>query len=398
MPKLKLTTRTIEKLRAPDPSGQQQLYWDDTLRGFGVCVSGTTNSRNFIVQRDVNGHSRRVTVGACNVLSLEQARRQAESILADFYKGIDPKTPTSSRLTLRAALANYLTTNRRLRPKSREDYQRNITLYLTAWLDKPLAAITPAMVVERHAKIAAAVAAKGRYSGESTANGVMRTLRSIWFHAAESDPSLPTNPVGRSMRRAWYPVPRRERHVPASQFGAFLRAVRALPNPIHRDYIELLVLSGLRKNEAASLEWQNVDLQARVIRIPAVRTKSGKKLDLPMNDLVYDLFSRRAALGREQYVFPSRTGHVVEPKASLQMIAKTCGVAVSCHDLRRTFASIAESSDISYLSLKALLNHSVGNSDVTSNYVQMNTERLREAAQRVGARMKALLNGNNTYR
>jgi integrase len=396
MPKIKLTTRTIEKLRAPDPSGQQQLYWDDALRGFGVCVSGTTNSRNFIVQRDIDGRSRRVTVGACNVLSLEQARRRAEGILADFYKGIDPKTPTSSRLTLRAALANYLTNNRRLRPKSREDYQRNITLYLTAWLDKPLAAITPAMVVEKHAKIAAAVAAKGRYSGESTANGVMRTLRSIWFHAAESDPSLPPNPVGRTMRRAWYPVPRRERHVPAAQLPQFYAALRQLPNPIHADYLELLLLTGLRKNEAASLEWQNVDLQAKVIRIPAVRTKSGKKLDLPMNDLVYDLLSRRAALGRERYVFPSRSGHLTEPKISLQLVAKACGIAVSCHDLRRSFASIAEASDISYLSLKALLNHSVGNGDVTGNYVQLNTERLREAAQRVGARMKALLNGDNT--
>jgi integrase len=388
--KLKLTTRVIDKLHAPDPSGKQQLYWDTELIGFAVCVSGTTNSRNFVCQRDINGHSRRVTIGACNVLSLTQARRRAQGVLADFYQGKDPKAPANG-LTLRAALANYLTANRRLRPKSIEDYQRNVSLYLTAWLDKPLAQITPAMVIEKHAKIAATVKAKGRYDGSATANGAMRTLRTVWNYAAESDTGLPANPV-RSMRRSWYPVPRRERHVKADELRGFLRAIRALPNPIHADYLELLLLTGLRRQEAAALEWSDVDMGARVIRIPAVRAKSGKRLDLPMSDLVYELLARRRALGNMRFVFPSdssATGHIVEPKTSLELVARTCGVEVSCHDLRRTFITCAESADISPIALKALVNHSLGG-DVTSGYVIMNTERLREAAQRVADKMKAL--------
>ena len=43
MPQLKLTEKAIAKLKAPDPSGKQVLYWDTDLRGFGVRVSGTTN-------------------------------------------------------------------------------------------------------------------------------------------------------------------------------------------------------------------------------------------------------------------------------------------------------------------------------------------------------------------
>src|SRR6185295_3349956 len=108
MPKLKLTTRAIDKLRAPTPDGKQQLHWDTELRGFGVLLSGVSNAKTFIVQRDIKGKSRRVTVGPTNVLSLDAARQRAEGILADFYQGYDPKAPKPVQLTLQAALNNYL--------------------------------------------------------------------------------------------------------------------------------------------------------------------------------------------------------------------------------------------------------------------------------------------------
>src|SRR5262249_46180198 len=202
-------------------------------------------------------------------------------------------------------------------------------------MDTPWARSPPAWGLENTARTAATWKAKGRFSGAATANGAMRTLRSIYNYAAETDQSLPANPV-RTMRRSWYAVPRRERHVKADELGLFLRAVRALPNPIHADYLELLLLTGLRRQEAAALEWGDVDMGARVVRIPAVRAKSGKKLDLPMSDLVYDLLARRRALGNTRFVFPSdssTSGHLIEPKTSLELVAKTCGIEVSCHDL-----------------------------------------------------------------
>ena len=40
----------IAKLKAPDPSGKQVLYWDDSLKGFAVLVSGVSNTKTFVVQ------------------------------------------------------------------------------------------------------------------------------------------------------------------------------------------------------------------------------------------------------------------------------------------------------------------------------------------------------------
>jgi integrase len=73
----------------------------------------------------------------------------------------------------------------------------------------------------------------------------------------------------------------------------------------------------------------------------------------------------------------------------LSRIAKATGVGISAHDLRRSFITTAESCDISPIALRALVNHSVGR-DVTSSYVQMSVERLRDPAQRVCDRMKRL--------
>jgi integrase len=390
MARLKLTAKAIDRLRAPSPNGKQQLYWDTELRGFGVLVSGTTNGKSFVVQRDVNGQSRRVTVGATNVLTLDDARKEAERVLADFYRGVDPKIAARGRLTLRAALENYLAGNKRLRPNSVKDYRTSIERHLAPWLNRPLHEIDAAAVIERHGAIAAAVKAEGRYSGEATANGTMRCLRSIWNFVAEGDPSLPANPT-RALRRQWFAVHRRERLVKADELPQFYAAVRALPNAIAADYLTMLLFTGLRREEAASLEWADIDLQARILRLPAARTKAGRKLDLPLTDYVHDLLVARRALGDAKFVFPSvgASGHISEPKFPLNQVALATGIQISAHDLRRTFAVCAESSGVSPWVLKKLLNHSLG-SDVTAGYLPLTVEQLREPAQKVCDKMKTL--------
>jgi len=218
----------------------------------------------------------------------------------------------------------------------------------------------------------------------------MRALRVLWNFVAERVPDLPPNPV-RRLRRQWFAVPRRERLVRADELPAFYAAVQALPNVVARDYLIFLLFSGLRRQEAASLQWENIDFAQRVIRLPAARTKAGRKLDLPMTDVVRDLLVARRALGKETFVFPanSKAGHLMEPKFPLELVAKASGIRVSVHDLRRTFITAAESADISPIALKALVNHSLGG-DVTSGYVVMTAERLREPAQRVADKLKAL--------
>ncbi len=412
MPSLKLTKNEIAKLPAPHPSGKQTLYWDTELRGFGVLVSGATQAKTYVVQHTMqNGQTRRMTIAPVNVLELDDACARAKKLIGQFYSGVDPKAERrkarelaqrAARGTLRAVLDDYLTEKRKLRDSSRQHYRAMIERYLTAWLDKPLCNITRDMVKQRHTEIAREIAARNAGSrrggaptqGQTTANTVMRVLAIIWIWASDPDrmPELGPRPTS-SLGDRWFEQSSRKRLVKADDLPAFYKAVDGLSSRTMRDYLLLMLFSGLRRREAAGLRWGDIDFAAKLIRLPAERTKADRQLDLPMSSFVRDLLIARRALGRDgDFIFPGRgkSGGVVDPTGVFEVIAKTSGIKVSSHDLRRTFVTNAEASDISPMALKALVNHALPESDQTANYVQMTVNRLREPTQRVCDRLMEL--------
>jgi hypothetical protein len=139
--------------------------------------------------------------------------------------------------------------------------------------------------------------------------------------------------------------------------------------------------------------WEEVDFMAKVLRVPASRTKPDCKLDLPMTDVVHGLLVARIQVAkppvvRGSYVFPanSSSGYIADPRGWFARVAEKSHVTVSSHDLRRTYITAAQSC-VSVYELKALVNHSLGD-DVTGGYVMMNVEHLRAPAQKVCDKLK----------
>jgi integrase len=158
----------------------------------------------------------------------------------------------------------------------------------------------------------------------------------------------------------------------------------ALPNPIQRDYLLFVLFTGIRRDQAAALAWDYVDFAAKVIRFPADVTKAKSDFNLPMTDFVHDLLGSRRKLGGK-FVFPgnSKSGHIIEPKRPFELIEHALEIHWSIHDLRRTYADALDFTEMSTYAIKALMHHShESNGDVTSGYLSMQTERLREPAQR----------------
>ena len=96
MPMMKLTKQAVHKLPAPDPSGKQHLYWDTEQKGFGLLVSGKTETKSYVVQREVNGRTRRVTLGTVVEFdaakkTIDDARKEAADLVHEMRKGKDPK-------------------------------------------------------------------------------------------------------------------------------------------------------------------------------------------------------------------------------------------------------------------------------------------------------------------
>ena len=115
MAKIKLTKRNVERLPAPDPSGKQALYWaeGEDYRGLGILVSGVAATKSWVCQAKLKtGQTRRITLGPCNVLTIEQAWEDAKAKLAEIYRGGDPKVSAARRkraaMTLAEVLEDYL--------------------------------------------------------------------------------------------------------------------------------------------------------------------------------------------------------------------------------------------------------------------------------------------------
>jgi integrase len=177
-------------------------------------------------------------------------------------------------------------------------------------------------------------------------------------------------------------VDRRQTVIKAQDLEAWFSAVATLQNDTLRDYLLLVVLTGLRKNEAAKLKWADVDLKDKTLTVRD--TKNHSDHALPLSDYLFDLLSQRKAEAASDFVFPGTGagGYIVEPRKQMARVTEASGVEFTVHDLRRTFITIAESLDIPAYALKRLLNHANG-ADVTAGYIVATPERLREPMQKI---------------
>lgn len=372
---MKLTKTVVERLGAPAQG--YTLHWDGELRGFGVRVTAH-GVKTFILQRRVNGKDRRITIGRLGPLTAVEARREATKLLGAIATGRDPvaerKQAAIEAVTLGEAFAEYLCA-RELRPKTVKDYNRVMAVSFGDWRKRPLVEITGDMVGKRHVVL-------GERYGKAWANLSMRVLRALFNFAAANyevggKALVLDNPVKRLSRtRSWFRVDRRETLIKPHQLRPWMGAVLGLDNGLVRDYLQLVLLTGLRRSEAMGLKWEDVDLLGRTLTVKG--TKNHRDHTLPLPDYLAALLDRMPQHGADVFEGVRR----LEP--ALEEVARRSGVPFCIHDLRRTFATIADSLDVPGYAVKALLNHK-GGSDVTAGYVVASTERLREPMQKIEA-------------
>lgn len=388
MSKIKISKSTVDSL-VPSDSGQITC-WDSAIPGFGVRIG--SKSKTYIVMKKVCGKAIRVTLGTHGQITAEQARKMAVEVLGKMATGINPtdekRQARVQSATLEEAYEAYLEA-RDLKPRTRRDLDYIMKTYLADWRQKPLSSITRDMVLGRHKEI---VENRG---GPAQANLCMRCLRAIInfaqakYRTASGRKLIDENPVlVLSETRSWQRVTRRQSVIKGHELPALFDALDKLENAQSegdsrgRDYVLFLLFSGMRRTEAAKLQWDSVDFKDKTITV--TDTKNRNPLLLPLSEPLFDLLSKRYEKRTGTYIFPaeSSTGYLMDIKRQLAKIRKESGLNFSLHDLRRTFITVAESLDISSYSLKKLVNHSAGN-DVTAGYIISDVERLRAPMQAI---------------
>lgn len=87
---------------------------------------------------------------------------------------------------------------------------------------------------------------------------------------------------------------------------------------------------------------------------------------------------------KDGYIFAGYGGNKImdQPRWHIELIIKTTGIEFSSHDLRRTFATIAEAALLPETNIKCLLKHTTDN-NVTTSYIRTESNTLRQAVERI---------------
>lgn len=285
-------------------------------------------------------------------------------------------------VTLNQVFADYMEARKSLKHNTLYNYKRVLTVGFANWGSKPLISITKDKVARHHLAL-------GKEHGEAYANLAMRLLRAIFnfaagqYEDAQGKSLVTENPVKRlSQTRAWYRIERRQTFIKAHELGSWYVGVQSLKNETLRDYLLLILFSGLRRQEAATLKWSQVDLVSKTLIV--IDTKNHEPHTVALSDYLHALPKSRKKTSTSEYVFPGTGagGFIIEPRKQMAHVTKISDIHFTVHDLRRTFITVAESLDIPAYALKRLLNHKM-NGDITAGYIVADVERLRKPMQQI---------------
>lgn len=343
MPRIHLTDIAVRALKSPENG--QVTYWDQTRRGFGVRVSAGGAKTWVVVQGE---ERRRVTIGRYPDKSLQKARQEAEEKLVELKRSDE----RGVRIPFDTAVMIFLSTHCAVKnkPGSAKETERLLrrhflpifksraledisTQDFTAIIDRVLATPAEALHAFAAGKTFFRWAVRRRYIKHSPTDGLVTPSKSPARDRVLSDEEL----------SQVYAVARRRGH----PFGSI---------------VELLLLTGQRRNEIGSLRQSFIDHRRRLITLPASLTKNGREHMFPLGELAARALENAASNG--EILFVARGSEERSfcgwSKAKLAF-DRECDIEHwTLHDLRRTFSTIQARIGTPPHITERILNHQVG--------------------------------------
>src|SRR2546430_3448228 len=270
MPRIRLTKSAIDALPT---SKSDVVYWDAGCPGFGIKVTPIGRKVFIVLYRTGGAGSRlrKYTIGPYGRVTLHQARVAAQKVFAAKLDGRDPaaeKREAKRRVVadrvedlLETFIAQRLSQNRSGGEIARL-LQREVG---NTWAGRSIHEISKRDVVElvlgieqRGAPIAANKALKSIKTFLRWCVG-----RAVLDQSPAEGVPLPSKEVAR------------DRVMDDNELAHVILAAQKIGGP-YGGIVELLALTGQRREEVARLQWEELDLAQRVWTLPKSRTKNAK--------------------------------------------------------------------------------------------------------------------------
>jgi integrase len=267
----KLTKRIID---AVEPQATEFFLWDEGIPGFGLRVM-PSGRKSFVVQFRAGRRARRMSLGPSTVLTCDQARTRAITIIAAVKNGDDPAAERDAKrnaATVRELAERFDREHIavRLKASTAKEYRGTLKRFILPALGRlAVPEITRADVAKFHHDLRHIP-----YQANRCLEVVskMFVLAEMW--GLRPDGSNPRKHIRK------YPEEKRERFLSAAELrrlGEVLREMESerieLPSAILA--ARLLILTGCRLGEIMTLKWDYVDFDECALRLPD--SKTGKK-------------------------------------------------------------------------------------------------------------------------
>jgi integrase len=351
---MKFTLTNVRTWSDFDKSKAEHIVFDETMPGFGlrIRVGDKKQHRTFIAQYKIGSKHRRITLGNVAKVTLEDAKQRAKIIFGKVADGKDPANEKAEARqvashTLAAKIADYLEAKAAsMKPRSCAETKRHLEYH---W--KPLHGLALGSI--GRANVAAQVSAIAKESGPVAANRSRASL-SAFFRWAIGEGLCDHNPVaGTNKQEESGP---RERSLSDAEAAAVWLAA---PDNDYGRIVQLILLTGCRRDEIGSLQWPEVDLKEKTITLPGERTKNKQPHTVPLSDSAVAIVKQIPRRATRDLVFGVGKGGYSgwsKSKAELDKAAKL-KEPWTLHDLRRTVRTGLGKLGVQPHIAEAVLNH-----------------------------------------
>jgi integrase len=368
-----LTDRYLKSLD-PAPVGKRTVHWDAARPSFGCRVTDR-GVVSFFVMRRMPGRPQpvRVVLGRYPGVTLAQARKLATTALGDLVAGVHPKERArAERLaaarrkanTFAALAEQFLRRPTAAKQRTATEIAKAIDRHLVPrWGARVVADIKRGDVI---AMLEAIDAERGPYMAAKAlalASGIFRFGITREIAGLEHNPChliKPSDFVG--------PMEPRQRVLTDVEIALLWRATLGeIRSGVESTYpsgpfVRLLLLTGVRRSEAACMTWGEVDLDNALWVIPGNRTKTGAPHEVPLSGMAVNLF-RSLPRFVGNFVLSADGGRT--PNRSFGKLKRTIDERIAepgladwrLHDLRRTARTSLASLGVSPFIAELILGH-----------------------------------------
>lgn len=166
------------------------------------------------------------------------------------------------------------------------------------------------------------------------------------------------------------------------------RLIAAMPNdrnPVACAALKIMLLTGVRRQEALSAQWSHVDFDTESWLLP--KTKGKQPRQVVLSDAALQCLKEQYALAAgSRFVFPGRdpSKPLCDPKKTLKrlLVAANIDKPLRIHDTRHSFASLLVVKGTPLPTVQRLLGHA--SAVTTERYIHLAPGHLRSSVETIG--------------